>query len=37
MPKEDGSEEQKSLASLAGRFERKEAVYSKFLAIGLFR
>ncbi len=36
-PKEDGGEEQKALAALAGRFERNEAVYSKFLAIGLFR
>jgi photosystem II biogenesis protein Psp29 len=36
-PDADGSEQQKALADLASKFEAKEAVYSKFLAIGLFR
>ena len=36
-PDADGSEQQKALAQLASQFESKEAVYSKFLAIGLFR
>ena len=36
-PDADGSEQQKALANLAGKFEAKDAVYSKFLAIGLFR
>lgn len=36
-PSADGSEQQQALAQLASQFENKDAVYSKFLAIGLFR
>lgn len=36
-PDENGSEEQKALAQISSRFSEKKEVYSKFLAIGLFR